>query len=102
MFSTSIDVLNLVLAACIAVLTFFLCWAIYYFVATVHRLNRITRKIEEGLVKVEEIVALVKEKIKNSSAYFMIFSEIAKQAIEILKNKDWTKKKEKSTGAKKK
>lgn len=102
MFSTSGDILNLVLAICIALLTFFLCWAIYYFIAGVQRINRITKKVEEGLIKIDEVVTLVKEKIKTGSAYFMLFTEIAKQAIEFVKNKDWAKNKEKAKTTRKK
>jgi len=87
MFSTSIDILNLVLAICIAVLTFFLCWAIYYFVASVQRINRITKRIEAGVAKAEEVVNIAKDKLKNSSAYFMVLGEIAKKAMEFVQEK---------------
>ncbi len=92
MFSTSIDILNLVLAVCIAVLTFFLCWAIYYFVASVQRINRITKKIEAGVTKAEEVVNMAKDKLKNSSAYFMVLGEIAKKAMEFVQEKRQAKK----------
>jgi hypothetical protein len=87
MFSTSIDILNLVLAICVAVLTFFLCWAIYYFVASVQRINRITKRIEAGVIKAEEVVNMAKDKLKNSSAYFMVLGEIAKKAMEYVQEK---------------
>lgn len=87
MFTTSIDILNLVLAICVAVLTFFLCWAIYYFVASVQRINRITKRIEAGVIKAEEVVNMAKEKLKNSSAYFMVLGEIAKKAMEYVQEK---------------
>jgi len=87
MFTTSIDVLNLVLAVCVAVLTFFLCWAIYYFIASVQRINRITKRIEGGVAKAEELVNIAKDKLKNSSAYFMILGEIAKKAMEFVQEK---------------
>ncbi len=87
MFSTSIDILNLVLAVCVAALTFFLCWAIYYFVVSVQRINRITKRIENGVAKAEEVVSIAKDKLKNSSAYFMILGEIAKKALEFVQEK---------------
>jgi len=87
MFSTSIDILNLVLALCVFVLTFFLCWAIYYFVVSVQRVNRITKRIEAGVAKAEEVVSIAKDKLKNSSAYFMILGEIAKKAMEFVQEK---------------
>ncbi|MEI6529280.1 MAG: hypothetical protein WCN88_02645 [Candidatus Falkowbacteria bacterium] len=87
MFSTSIDILNLVLAICVAILTFFLCWAIYYFVASVQRINKITKRIETGVMKAEEVVNMAKDKLRNSSAYFMVLGEIAKKAMEYVQEK---------------
>ena len=101
MFSTSLDILNLVLTVCIAVLTFFLCWAIYYFVASVQKIHQVVKRVEAGVVKVEEIINLAKDKLKNSSAYFMILAEIAKKAMEFVQEKR-TEKREKKTTAKKK
>ncbi len=92
MFSTSLDVLHLVLALCIAVLTFFLCWSLYYFIANMRRANRIIKKIETGVVKIEELVDLAKNKLKNSGAYFMILGELAKKAMEFIKEKRENKK----------
>jgi len=101
MFSTSIDILNLVLALCVLVLTFFLCWAIYYFVVSVQRVNRITKRIELGVAKAEEVVNIAKDKLKNSSAYFMILGEIAKKAMDFVQEKR-NEKKEKTQKTKKK
>jgi len=87
MFSTSNDILNLVLAVCIVFLTFFLCWAIYYFVASVQRIHRLIKRVETGVAKVEEVIETAREKLKNSSAYFMILGEIAKKAMEFVQEK---------------
>lgn len=87
MFSTSLDVLNLVLAVCIFFLTIFLCWAIYYFIALACTVRKITKRVELGVNKAEEVVEMAREKLKNSSAYFMILGEIAKKAMEFVKEK---------------
>ncbi len=87
MILTSSDILNVVLAVCITVLTFFLCLAIYYFLASVQRINKITKKIEGGVTKAEELVTMAKDKLKNSPAYFMIFTELAKKAMEFIQEK---------------
>lgn len=97
MFSTSIDILNLVLAVCIFFLTIFLCWAMYYFIALIYTVKKITRKAELGIEKAEEVVDIAREKLKNSSAYFMILGEIAKKAMEFVQ----TKKEEAKTKASK-
>ncbi|MFA5024420.1 MAG: hypothetical protein WC523_05690 [Patescibacteria group bacterium] len=87
MFSTSLDILNLVLAICIAALTFFLCWGIYYFVVSVQKVHRVVKRIEIGVAKAEEVINVAKDKLKNSSAYFMILAEIAKKAMEFVQEK---------------
>lgn len=92
MFSTSLDILNLVLAVCIIALTFFLCWAIYYLVASVRRVHRIAQRVEAGVVKVEQLIDLAKDKLRNSSAYFTILAEIAKRAMDFVKEKKEKKK----------
>lgn len=97
MFATSTDILNLVLAVSIAVLTFFLCWAIYYFVASIQRINRIAKMIEGGVIKIEELAMMAKDKLRNSSAYFMVLSEIAKKAIEFVQERRANKKEAKET-----
>lgn len=101
MFSTSIDILNLVLAVCIAFLSFFLCWAIYYFVVSVQKVHRLIKKVELGVAKAEQVIETAQDKLKNSSAYFMILAEIAKKAIEFIKEKRETTK-AKTTAKKKK
>jgi len=101
MFSTSIDILNVVLAVCIAALTFFLCLAIYYFIISIQRINRITKRIEQGVTRAEEVIILAKDKLKNSSAYFMILGEIAKKAMEFVQDKREATR-EKASRAKKK
>ena len=87
MFSTSSDVLNLVLSACLVSLTFFLCWAIYYFVSSIRTIHRLAVRIESGVIKVEEVIDIARDKLKNSAAYFMILGEIAKKAMEFVQEK---------------
>lgn len=92
MFTTSGDVLNLVLAVCVAVLTVFLSIAIYYFISSAHKIHKLISLAERGIIKAEELVSLLRDKVKNGSAYLMLFAEIAKQAMEYAKNKEWGKK----------
>lgn len=90
MLNTSGDVLNLILALCIAILTGFLSIAVYYLISSIKKIHNLVRVIENGVIKIEETATLVKEKIKSGSAYMMIFAEIAKQAIEFAKNNKWS------------
>jgi len=92
MFSTSRDVLNLILSVCIAALTFFVCWAIYYFVASVQKIHKLIKQIEAGVTKVEEIIDIARDKLKNSATYFMILGEVAKKALAFVEEKRAKKK----------
>lgn len=87
MFSTSADILNLVLSVCVLLLTVFLCIAMYYFISVMHLAKKIAAKLELGIGKAEELVTVAREKIKNSSAYLMIFGELAKRALDFFQNK---------------
>ncbi|MFA5131568.1 MAG: hypothetical protein WC467_04080 [Patescibacteria group bacterium] len=87
MFTSSTDILNLILAISIAVLTFFLCWAIYYFIVSIQRINRISKKIESSVTKAEEFINMAKDKLKHSSAYFMVLSQLAKKGLEFVQEK---------------
>jgi hypothetical protein len=87
MFSTSADVLNLVLSGSVILLTIFICWALYNVIISVQRINKISKIVETGVIKVEEVVNVAKDKLRDSSAYFMILAEVAKKAIEFVKEK---------------
>lgn len=87
MFSTSSDILYLVIAVCVLFLTIFICVLLYNLIRTFHRFNRITKAIENGVIKVEELINLAKSKLQDSSAYFIILAEVAKRALEFVKDK---------------
>ncbi len=87
MFSTSADILNLILSACLVVLTFFLCWAVYYFVVSLARIHRLLKAVEGGVAKAEEVIGLVKDKLKNSSTYLMIFTEVVGRVMDLVREK---------------
>jgi cellulose synthase/poly-beta-1,6-N-acetylglucosamine synthase-like glycosyltransferase len=102
MFSTSTDILNLVLAISIAALTFFLALAIYYVIASIRKVHNLINKVESGISKTEELVSLVKDKVKGSSTYIMLFAELIKQLLKFVQSNNWVKKKDSKTESSKK
>ena len=98
MFATSHDILNLIVAVCIFALTFFLCWALFYFVSGIHKMHKLIKRAETGVAKAEEIIEIAKEKLKNSATYFMILGEIAKRAMEFVQEKRAEKQAKKTDG----
>ena len=87
MFVTSHDILNWVLAICAVSLTFFLCWALFYFVSSIQNIYKLIKRIEDGVTKAEGIIEMAKDKLRNSSTYFMILGEIAKKAMDFVAEK---------------
>jgi len=120
MFETSRDILNLVLALCIAGFTVFICWMIYYVIATFksvykvikevggaiqqvnNLVNFIKDKVEAGSEivtgfsnKVNDLFATIKDKLNNTGSYLMIIGEILKRMFDFMqdrKDKKTTKK----------
>ncbi len=112
MFNTSRDILNIVLAVSIAGLSVFLCWSLYYLIAslrsvykvlreieeTIQRIGDLTRfirdKIESGAVvfnglseKALDLVQTIKDKLNNTGSYFMIISEVLKRIFDFMQEK---------------
>jgi hypothetical protein len=87
MFETSRDILNLVLSASIGVLVFFLCWSLYYFIASAQRIFRLIKHVEQSVGKAEALLDLVKEKISGSASYLMILGELFKKGVEFAKSR---------------
>jgi len=87
MFSTSADILNLVLSVCTIALVFFLCWALYYFIVSIKDFYRLIKRVENGVAKAEEIITIAKDKIRNSGVYLTMFGEIAKRIMEFAAEK---------------
>lgn len=102
MFSTSGDVLNLVLSVSVTVLTAFLCTALFYLISSVSKAHRVIKRVESGVVKAEEVIGMLREKVKSGGAYLMLFSEVAKKAMEYLFEKSKEAKEEKAKAKKKK
>lgn len=88
MFSTSGDILNVVIAVCIIVLTIFISLALYYLISTVSKAHKVINSIEKGVTKTQELIELVNSKIKNSSTYLVLFGELIKKGFDLYFKKD--------------
>jgi uncharacterized protein YoxC len=112
MFNTSRDILNLVLSVCIAGFTVFVCWMIFYVIATfksvykvikditasVQQISRlvdfIQQKIEAGSEvvtglgnKVNDLFATIKDKLNNTSSYLVIIGEVLKRMFDFMQER---------------
>lgn len=97
MFSTSGDILNIIIAACIVALTIFLCLALYYLISSVRKTHKLINSIEKGVSQAESVISMAKDKIRSSSSYFMILGELAKRAMDYFIDKKKESSEEKKT-----
>lgn len=67
--STSQDWFFLVLAAAVGVLTILFAWLLVYVIAIVRRANEVTRRVTDGITKIEGILDAIREAMHNSSSH---------------------------------
>jgi len=102
MFETSGDFLNLVIAFCVIVLTFFLCWALYYVISATIKAKRVIDRAERIVNGAEGIAATVKKTLSDSGLYLKFFNLVAAQVLGFLKDRPFrrTAKEEKASAKK--
>jgi hypothetical protein len=89
MFETSKDILNIALAIWTGVLTFFICWGIYYLVSIIRNVKEITDSVKDKLQKVDVIIDKIHDKIEKTSSNIGLLTEVIKRAIAAFM--DWQK-----------
>jgi hypothetical protein len=82
------DILNIVKAVSIGLLTIFVCWAIYYFAMILRQALKAFRELKGILEKISDAVDSFKEKIEHSTSYLMLIGEGIKKLTEIMKDKN--------------
>lgn len=87
MLNTSGDILNLILALSVAVLTAFIVVALYYFIASIKKVHNVASGLERGVEKTEEVIDIVKSKINSSTSHLVIVAEFVKQAMQFFTDK---------------
>jgi len=95
MFTTSLDILWITIAACIGLFTIFSCWGIFYLVQIIRRSANMIKGIEDIIKNINETIKATKEKIEHSAAYISVFAEGAKKVMEIVKEHSGDEKKKK-------
>lgn len=82
MFESSRDILNLTLALSAAVLTFFICWLLYYIVSIFRDMRNVVRDVTKTIEKFNSVLDFVKEKISGVSAVFPLVIKATEKIIE--------------------
>jgi hypothetical protein len=75
MLETSKDVLYLVLAFCLLLISVFLAWAIYYVAMILREFKKITADVRLKIELVEKILVAAKEKLESTSSRMKLLVE---------------------------
>ncbi len=94
MFETSKDILNLVLAFSIVGVSVFICWFLYYIIASIKKLHDTFSLLQKALQSFNELVDNAKKKLKDSSTHLKLIGMLVQKVVEEIKDRS---KKRKST-----
>jgi hypothetical protein len=87
MFETSQDIWYITLSVCVAVLTAFVCWGIYYGIRIVKGIFEIIDKIERTADRVEHLVVETRDKVEKAFGAMNITSQAVKGVLEYFTEK---------------
>ena len=93
MFETSKDILNLVLAVSVIGISVFICWFLYYIIASIRKLHDVVNLFQKTLRSANELVENAKKKLKNSSTHLKLIGMLVKKVAEEIRNKKRRKRK---------
>lgn len=83
MLLTSHDLLNIVIAISVFLLSVFTCAAIYYVARILEQVFSSIKEMRERVNKVDEVIKSIKEKVEHSSSYFLLIGEGIKKLVEM-------------------
>jgi len=101
LIQTSGDILNLVIAAAVALFVIFVCWGLFYTVMAVRNIFKITKDARKNFQRVEEILAQIKEQLQAGTFYVSLLKEGISKGVEFLRKKTGAEKNKKSNNKKK-
>jgi len=81
-FQTSKDVLNVSLAIWTGLLAIFLCWGLYYVIAVLRDVRKISKGVQDKMRKVDEIINKIQEKIEKTSSNIGLMTELVKRGFD--------------------
>ena len=96
MFETSKDILNLVLAISVVGITVFICWLLYYIIASIRKLHDVVNLFQKTLNSANEVVENVKKRLKSSSTHLKLIGMLVQKVAEEVRNKNKSRKKRKT------
>lgn len=93
MFESSQDIFWVTISTCIALLTVFFCWGIFYVVQIIRRAFLVVEHVEEMIRNINETIKATKERLERSAAYVSVIADGAKKVMEIVRENTGERKK---------
>jgi len=84
---TSDDILNWAIAISVLGIAFLLGWLLIYAIIIIRRAVKITGLLEQGLIKLDNLISSAKDKLENSASYLSILAWGIKDLVAYLLNK---------------
>lgn len=81
MFESSRDILNLVIALSVFLVSFAIAWFIFEVAVIVRRMRKLTDSVQERLEKIDDAIHSIKDKLGSTAASLGFLAEGAKQLI---------------------
>jgi len=88
MFETSKDILNLVLAISIVGISIFICWLLYYIIASIKKIHNTLNLFQKALGSFNDLMINAKKKLQSSAAYFKLAGMLVGKIAEEIKNRN--------------
>jgi len=87
------DLLYVIIALCVFILTIFFAWLVYYLAMITRQFYKTVKEMRERFKKADEVLSKLKEKIEHSASYLSLIGEGIKKLVEIAKEYSEGKKK---------
>lgn len=87
MLDTSKDLLNVIIAVCVAVFTFFICYLLYYLISMLKQANKTVTEIRLRIESFDAMFETLKEKLTHSSNYLALLVKSVVSMVEFVKER---------------
>jgi hypothetical protein len=81
MLETSKDLLYVALAFCFVWLTVFLTWLLYYLIAIVRDVSRLTDEVRRVVERVDSLTRAIHDRFESGAASFSLFASAIKEIV---------------------
>ncbi|MFH1598345.1 MAG: hypothetical protein ABIB97_04760 [Patescibacteria group bacterium] len=87
MVETSKDVLNIVIASAIGLVTLFVCWLLWYVIRVMRQANHLVDSIKAKVEAIDGILKSIRQKLDNSASHLSLLAKGITQIMGYLKTR---------------